>query len=314
MSNPKFAWSTSRAALLRECPRAYFWNYYGSWEGWRNPRTGDVVGAFRRKAYCLKQIVPVAIVFGGAVHDALAARLRNGTGFSGIAAEVQSVLHDAFVSSADEAAWLRAPKKLTMLSEVYMGGIKNYPKVVEETKEKLARLDNVPSCKTVGDIEGAEILEIDEDPFNTDFGITAVEGVPAYARIDLLYKKDGKFYVVDWKTSTDSDIRRYKNQIRFYAYYVEKKYGAKAEEIVCRVENVVTNTHEEFAVTQEEIDAIVAGAKKSIVIMSKYVENGDLNNNAPLNSREFPMNKTGRCKRCHFAEFCFNKRGHEVVL
>ena len=313
MSNPKFSWSTSRAAALRDCPKSYFWKYYGSWEGWRNPSGPDsAILAFRRKAYCLKQIAPLAMVFGSAVHDALANRLRASANFVGVESEVQKVLHDAFVSSRDEAAWFRAPRKSTMLAEEFLGGIKLYPKAVADTKAKLANLPRVAFCKTAYDIAGAEILEIDEDPFKGKFGMTNIDGVPAFARIDLLYKKNGKIVVTDWKTANDADIRRYRNQILFYAYYVQNKYNVPAESILCRVENVVTNTAEEFAVTQTEIDNIVVGAKKSVVWMSKFVENGDLNRNAALNSRSFPMNKTRRCKMCPFAEFCFKKRGHLI--
>lgn len=31
---PEFSWSISRARLLRQCPRAYFYHYYLKHNGW----------------------------------------------------------------------------------------------------------------------------------------------------------------------------------------------------------------------------------------------------------------------------------------
>ena len=31
---PDFSWSQSRRSTFRECPRKYFWHYYGSHNGW----------------------------------------------------------------------------------------------------------------------------------------------------------------------------------------------------------------------------------------------------------------------------------------
>ncbi|NOZ64350.1 MAG: hypothetical protein GXO71_05370, partial [Caldiserica bacterium] len=31
----EFSWSKSRDIIFRECPRKYYFNYYGSWGGWK---------------------------------------------------------------------------------------------------------------------------------------------------------------------------------------------------------------------------------------------------------------------------------------
>ena len=35
---PEFSWSLSRHGTFETCRRQYYWNYYGSWQGWP---TGD---------------------------------------------------------------------------------------------------------------------------------------------------------------------------------------------------------------------------------------------------------------------------------
>ncbi|MBI3909874.1 MAG: PD-(D/E)XK nuclease family protein [Armatimonadetes bacterium] len=47
----EFTWSFSRDRALRQCPRAYYYRYYGSWDGWHE----DAPAAVRRM-YALKKL------------------------------------------------------------------------------------------------------------------------------------------------------------------------------------------------------------------------------------------------------------------
>ena len=33
---PEFSWSQTRRSTFRDCPRMYYWQYYGSWKGWED--------------------------------------------------------------------------------------------------------------------------------------------------------------------------------------------------------------------------------------------------------------------------------------
>jgi len=68
----EFSWSSSRDATFRECPRRYYFRYYGSWGGWSvsaDPRT--------RKLYVLKQLRTRQMWAGAAVHERIKASLRD---------------------------------------------------------------------------------------------------------------------------------------------------------------------------------------------------------------------------------------------
>ena len=67
-----FSWSVSRDNVLRECPRKYWFNYYGHWGGWLRdaPRR-------TREIYVLKQLKNRATWVGQTVHDCIARTLQN---------------------------------------------------------------------------------------------------------------------------------------------------------------------------------------------------------------------------------------------
>ncbi|MBU1700874.1 MAG: PD-(D/E)XK nuclease family protein, partial [Candidatus Eisenbacteria bacterium] len=46
-----FSWSHSRKRLFDDCPRAYYFRYYGSWEGWLHDAP-----PLARALYILKQL------------------------------------------------------------------------------------------------------------------------------------------------------------------------------------------------------------------------------------------------------------------
>jgi hypothetical protein len=44
---PEFSWSQSRRSTFRECPRKYFWTYYGSHNGWLREAPAEARAAWR---------------------------------------------------------------------------------------------------------------------------------------------------------------------------------------------------------------------------------------------------------------------------
>ncbi|MEO0075006.1 MAG: hypothetical protein ABIK31_02725 [candidate division WOR-3 bacterium] len=61
---PDFSWSLSRHALLEECPRAYYYNYYTAHNGWLRDAPLD-----RKMAYALKNITNIYLLIGSLIHE-----------------------------------------------------------------------------------------------------------------------------------------------------------------------------------------------------------------------------------------------------
>ena len=62
--HPDFSWSQSRRSTFRECPRKYYWQYYGSHNGWLDEATDEA-----RRAWRLKKITNLYMVLGTIVHE-----------------------------------------------------------------------------------------------------------------------------------------------------------------------------------------------------------------------------------------------------
>ncbi|MDQ6779924.1 MAG: hypothetical protein M3Z37_02050 [Candidatus Eremiobacteraeota bacterium] len=43
----EFAFSWSRHRVFYQCPRKLYWQYYGSWNGWRDDAAHDCARAYR---------------------------------------------------------------------------------------------------------------------------------------------------------------------------------------------------------------------------------------------------------------------------
>lgn len=70
-ANPPWSWSLSRRACFRECPRRYYWQYYGSFNGWQ-PDAPEPA----RLAYRLKHLESLSLLAGEVLHDLFAETLR----------------------------------------------------------------------------------------------------------------------------------------------------------------------------------------------------------------------------------------------
>ena len=68
----KFSWSVSRDDTFLNCPRQYYFNYYGYWGGWEIDAPDRV-----RRIYVLKKIKNRAMWAGQVVHDCIARSLQN---------------------------------------------------------------------------------------------------------------------------------------------------------------------------------------------------------------------------------------------
>ena len=57
--NPPWSWSVSRRGCFRECPRRYYYQYYGYHDGWK-----PAAPAVARAAYRLKHLKSLPILVG----------------------------------------------------------------------------------------------------------------------------------------------------------------------------------------------------------------------------------------------------------
>ena len=61
---PEWSWSHSRDLLFRECQRKYYYQYYGSHNGWLQEAAPEAARLYR-----LKQLQSLYLLFGDVVHQ-----------------------------------------------------------------------------------------------------------------------------------------------------------------------------------------------------------------------------------------------------
>lgn len=118
------------------------------------------------------------------------------------------------------------------------GEIKKIPKLTQEYKNKL--VDHTRAIKKISDQVGFDGYI--EWPFNYDLNVESDNNLSDHPRImngyiDRLIEKDGKFWILDYKTTRTGWFRKTQKdilkdlQLRTYARVVQKTFNVKAEDI-----------------------------------------------------------------------------------
>lgn len=123
---PEFSWSISRQRLLEQCPRAYHYRYYASWNGWLRDASEESRLAYRlSKLTGLDALLGQEIDVGAREIEAAARAGQDLPTASELAARTRAALSRAWRSSRDRASFEASPKSVTMLRSIY---VKQEPK------------------------------------------------------------------------------------------------------------------------------------------------------------------------------------------
>ena len=293
---PDFSWSYSRNEKFQECPRDYYYHYYGSHNGWEFEAPEEA-----RLTYRLKNLTSLPLEVGAAVHEGAAAAIHTARS-GGAALTVDDLyglarnrLNKAWLDSKDFDEWERSPKWRRMFHEFYYDtGIGETPR--ERAKDQLRTcFRNLLTSESYQEAVAAPRCEIKRVE---EFITFNVEGTDIHAVPDLIYRSGDDFWkVVDWKSGRhiEDDSR----QACVYALYVREHYGAPAENIGVRVENLFRGSTKEYSFSEEELDDCADSIVNSVAAMQTYLR--DAEQNAPLNKASFPMREdTSRCRFCNF--------------
>ena len=293
---PEFSWSQSRRSTFRECPRKYYYQYYGSWKGWEEGADREV-----RAAYRLKQITNLHLVVGSVVHDLASQailRVRGGNVPFTVGELIEMGRHRlnlAWVESQKRSEWERAPRSLTMLHEFYYGS-GPAGDLIAGIREKLRLcLSNLLQAASYREALAAPFADVKEADRLDDF---LLDGYKLYAQPDLLYRRGGGEYrLVDWKTGQESVLHQ--RQIRVYALYVRSRSDLEPGPITACLSYLSSGTDREFPITDEECDEARAEIRDSIAAMEGYLASTETYE--PLPKKAFPLRQdTESCRSCKF--------------
>ncbi len=297
---PQWSWSFSRQQTLTSCLRRYYYNYYGSHNGWESGATAEAALAYR-----LKKLSNLYLVLGDALHKSayymvervLAGKVLPGADF--VEEEIRRQLRKVWKSSRDDRdLFLRRPNRVDMLQEFYY-----QMEVSEETlakiNERIKQVSRAIVASTVwGELgaRGVELISCEQ------FDTFTIDGTPVFAVPDLLYRSsEGSWTIVDWKTG--DEVGDNQDQVALYALYVQNKHKVPAEKIIARLEYLSLQTQRQLTFTPEDLMVVEEKARASMKKMRDLLI--DPAENIPKSKKAFVLTDSrGLCPWCNFYELC----------
>ncbi|MGW8283837.1 MAG: PD-(D/E)XK nuclease family protein [Gemmatimonadota bacterium] len=296
---PEFSWSQSRRSTFRECPRKYFWTYYGSHNGWLKDASAEA-----RLAWRLKKISNLHMTLGNVVHDIAAEaiqRVRGGGDAPSMAElvdEGRGRLNRAWQLSQRRDDWERAPGRTPMLMEFYRGTGPDRD-LIEKIRDRLyACLRNLPASESFREATEAPQVEVKEVD-RLDY--IDLDGVQTYARPDVLYRLGDAWRIVDWKTG--SRAPGHAAQLRTYAVYLRARDDLPGGPIIGRLEYLADGDSVTVPITDRDISEERLSIRDSVAAMRTYLDEPLRNVAKPKAC--FPLTDNRRwCADCNFFELC----------
>ena len=297
--HPDFSWSQSRRSTFRECPRKYYWHYYGSHNGWLDETADEA-----KRAWRLKKITSLYMVLGTIVHELAAEsilRVRGGGAVPDAAdliLEGRNRLNRAWLMSQQREEWERRPGKVTMLMEFYRGSGPSRD-LIETIRDKLYDcLRHLLSSESFREAVEAPMVEVKEVD-RLDF--VELDGVKVYAQPDLLYRLGDAWRIVDWKTGNRH--ASHAPQLRTYAVYLQERADLPKGPVIGRLEYLGTGEGASIPISDRDCAEERERMADSVSAMRTYL--ADPVRNEALPRERFSLREdTRRCPQCPFVELC----------
>jgi hypothetical protein len=294
-----FSWSVSRDATFRECPRKYYFNYYGHWGGWL-PDAPERA----RETYILKRLKSRPTWIGQTVHDCIARTLHNVSRCVPVlpVEEILSITRNLMRQDfrhSKSGRYRQDPRAYCGLFE--------HEYDVEVTDEEWRKsADSVDHClrtfygseqfRVLRDTPPADFLEIEE------FSSLFLDGVELKLKLDCATREKDRIIVWDWKTGRKEADSGLSIQMGCYALYASKAYGARLGGVITRQFDLAGGALREHRPTQASLDEVVTYIKGSIADMTALLE--DPAENAAQEDRFAKVARRSPCSRCNFLKVC----------
>lgn len=306
--NPDFNWSQTRLKALEECRRRYYYQTYGSWEGWLDDADSE-----SRLAYRLKQLSALDMAFGNIVHRfayELAEISRAGREPPSIATlERQARDHLNERSQVSREEFIADPKNEKMLhGSYYRDGPDE--RAVERVNDKLnncvANLHDLDVWRRIR--HGNVRVVRANNPFG-DFVPPSLEvdGVGVYAIPDLIVfdEAEDTYIIFEWKTGRPHASDR--TQMGLYGLFAERNLtGPPAASSTGRLVYLQDGSHETVDFSDELIADALDEIRDGIDRMRDFVDpSSDEDENAPVSKDKFQLtDNRWNCRSCNFFELC----------
>ncbi len=301
-----FSWSYSAGTAFEQCRRRRYWDKYGKWGGWKKDAAPTT-----RQAYLLSKMTSRHALAGDAVERGVEAMLtaaRAGRPMS-VEAVFDKTLRPFLRSLWNESrtrAWQQDAKRCNLhehyYPEFHPGKDGDYVRQVADiVKGCLANFEQrvLPRLR---DIPRESEVSVDL-PGRGDPEHFFLDGIKIYAIPDLVYRAGEDWHIIDWKSG--SARAEHRLQLGVYALWANRKHGVEPERIQVALEYLRDGATVCEPVDSAFLDKARASILTSIQDMADYLENGDLQRNAPRPRAEWDLAPDfNTCRLCPFLELC----------
>jgi len=295
-----FSWSLSRHRTFQDCPRRYWFHYYGSWGGWSHDAPEEA-----RELYLLKNITNLDLCAGDTVHRAIERALEDWA--RGRKPDPEAVvlwckqeMQRAFEDSRNER-WRESPKRHARLFEHHYG-----PRPDRATLERIGAKVGTSVRAFFAGGAFARIRETNPDdwlPMET-LDSFEFEGTKVFAVPDFACRADGEIILFDWKTGRKDE--RNVDQVVLYTLFAVAKWGAERSKVRgAPVYLLEGGAFEPQEITATDLDRVGSLVRSSIAEMRKRLED-PAGNVAPRG--KFGPTPGPVCRKCPFRGVCPDAR------
>ena len=292
----EFSWSKSRDALFRQCPHRYWFNHYGSWNGWIASEEDRV-----KRIYYLKKLKTKEVWVGSKVHEVVefilkkwraGEEVRLSRALAILRAKMDSDIeisklkeYTGFASKAHR--FFEDEYDISISAEEKTGLIKQAEKCVE----------NFFNSDIFMDIRRAPVSDwvTLEDFLSFDF-----EGVRVFLSIDFAMWQNGKLVLYDWKTGRER-LADFDLQLSLYALYIAETLGVDADKIEACIFNLAIDKVDSFDIDLVKLDDMKRYIRDSVKEMRVLLDDVDANF---ASEGKFEKQKGYWCNRCNFRKVC----------
>jgi len=295
----EFSWSVSSDKVFAECKRKYYYNRYGSWDGWLN-KSGEKT----KELYLLKKLTPKDLWVGSRVHETVKTvleRVRDGKAISLMEAEKfleQKMKND--YNDSKQNLFRREPKVYTRFFEHEYGlefGVSEAIDSIEFARKCLKNFFESETYAQLKNTRKSDWLTIDEQkPTSFQF-----EGTKVYVKLDAAVRSGERIAIFDWKTGRKEDVD-YTAQLACYLLYATRVWNAQPNKIDVFEVNLAQNYSKKHAGLSAKIDWIENYMRNSIAGIKKLLKDADAN---AAEEEAFPqVDELRKCSRCVFLRAC----------
>jgi len=296
----EFSWSKSRHEKFEDCPRAYYYQYYGSWGGWSAP-----AGAPAREIYVLKKLSTRWQWAGSAVHEALRHMLSRARvtgdrkGLEPLLEQTRRRTRSVWAASREKSYWREASRIEGLLEHEYAEPVapeewkRLWDEVIEGSIRAFYASEVFDRIRAVPAERWLTVDELDSWVF---------EGTKIWVAVDFAYQDEhGRIHVLDWKTGKERGVDH--DQVGVYAMYAREKWGVPPDRVAAGLVYLGHGAERvDVAVDPAAVEQVRAKMRASIAAMKERLDD-PLRNRASI--ERFPrIEDRDACRRCPFRRPC----------